>query len=184
MKNYIAFLLLLFVPITSISAQSIPSVTFLNALKKHCGKAFIGKIVSNPVPKDFEGKELIMYVMSCEADEVKIPFFVGDDHSRTWIFTLKEDRLTLKHDHRQTNGKEEKITMYGGTATNTGLEQVQFFPADQHTADLIATIAGNVWWTEVNKELFSYNLKRVDKEGSFRVEFDLSKPIQTDKRPW
>lgn len=165
-------------------AQSTNPQTFINSISKHCGKAYTGKIVSNPIPADFEGKELVMYVMSCEDNEVKIPFFVGDDLSRTWIFTLKDDRIKLKHDHRLQNGEPDEITMYGGTTTNTGLSDKQFFPADQETSDLIPTISGNVWWVSIDNDEFTYNLKRVDSDGSFRVVFNLKEAIETTKRPW
>lgn len=177
---YIAFILCGVIA----QAQDKNPETFINNISKHCGKAYVGKIVSNPIPADFEGKELIMYVMSCGANEVKIPFFVGDDLSRTWVFTLEDDRIKLKHDHRQQNGEPDEITMYGGTTTNTGLTDKQFFPADQETSELMPSISGNMWWVSIDNDEFSYNLKRVDSEGSFRVVFDLKQPVETTKRPW
>lgn len=167
-----------------VQAQQTNPTTFINNISKHCGKAYVGQIVSDPIPTDFEGKELIMYVMSCDVNEVKIPFFVGDDLSRTWIFTLDDRYIKLKHDHRLPNGAPDEITMYGGTSTNTGLADKQFFPADQETSDLIPTISGNVWWVSIDENEFTYNLKRVDSDGSFRVVFNLKEPVETTKRPW
>ncbi|MVX35096.1 hypothetical protein [Myroides sp. LoEW2-1] len=166
------------------SSKELAPKQFLNSLSQLCGTAYKGKIVSTSVPEDFKDKELLMYVMECNSDQVKIPFFVGDDLSRTWIFTLKGERLELKHDHRKEGGVADEITMYGGTTTNTGTNNIQFFPADQQTVDLLAPTAGNVWYVTVDEFKFTYNLKRVDKESAFSVEFDLTAPVQTDKRPW
>lgn len=183
MHRVVCLTLFFFVSILS-QAQSINSEVFLKNLANHCGKSYKGQIISNPIPKDFKDKELIMTVMLCEEGLIKVPFFVGDDLSRTWVFTLKDDGLELKHDHRKANGMPDEVTMYGGTATNHGLVDTQFFPADQYTANLIASIAGNVWWVTLSDTEFSYNLKRVDSEGAFKVVFDLTTPIESNKIPW
>ncbi|MFD0701684.1 hypothetical protein [Myroides pelagicus] len=163
--------------------QSAPKA-FMQQLCQLVGKAFKGNIVSTPVPNDFKDKELIMYVMSCQDNQIKIPFFVGEDLSRTWVFTQDDRTIELKHDHRHEDGSPDKLTMYGGKATNTGMSDIQFFPADQQTVDMLPSIAGNVWYVTVNKQTFTYNLKRVDRTSQFSVEFDLTKPVITDKRPW
>ena len=55
-----------------------------------------------------------MHVRSCKDKTIRIPFFVGDDKSRTWVFTMsKSNLITLKHDHRHKDGSEDKITQYG-----------------------------------------------------------------------
>src|SRR5690606_11367320 len=70
-----------------------PADAFLAALARHCGQAFAGRIVANQpasaAPDPFEGQALVMHVRGCEdpARELRVPFHVGDDHSRTWILT-------------------------------------------------------------------------------------------------
>lgn len=160
------------------------SKEFMHELHKHCHKAYQGKVVSSPVPSDFDNKELIMYVSSCEPDQIKVPFFVGDDLSRTWVFTLKDDKLELKHDHRKQDGTPDDVTMYGGTTSHSGSKEIQFFPADQYTNDMLPGAGANLWWVTLDGNTFSYNLKRVTSENVFNVVFDLSNPITTDKRPW
>ncbi|MGQ8868952.1 hypothetical protein [Myroides sp. TSA_177.3] len=160
------------------------SQQFIHNLAQHCGKAYKGTIVSTPVPADFDNKELIMYVSSCDKREVKIAFFVGDDLSRTWVFTSKGDRIELKHDHRQRNGKPDEVTMYGGTTTNSGTPHIQYFPADQETALDIPAAASNLWWVTIDEKEYSYNLQRAGSKTSFNVVFDITKPITTDKRAW
>src|SRR3712207_8407608 len=53
----------------------------------------------SPSP-DFAGKRLVMHVRDCSPNEVRIPFHVGEDRSRTWIVTRTAAGLRLKHDHR------------------------------------------------------------------------------------
>lgn len=158
---------------------------FWEHLKSHCGKAFEGKLDKSVKNDSFSGKELIMYVWECDDKTIKIPFYVGDDKSRTWVLTLEGDRIQLKHDHRHEDGSEDSITQYGGISTNTGLENLQFFPADKETANLIPAAASNVWWVTLTKDSFSYNLKRLGSENSqFTVTFDLSKPVEIPGAPW
>src|SRR5687767_3639159 len=104
------------------NAQSEPvNVVFWKELQKLCGKAFAGTVAAAP-PDDttFKDKALAMHVRSCEPDRIRIPFFVGDDRSRTWVLTHKGNRIELRHDHRHADGKPDKVTMYGGWTTSAG----------------------------------------------------------------
>lgn len=168
---------------TGLAAQSAAD-DFWNGLQKHCGKAYEGTL---ELPKDdeaFGGKKLVMHVRSCSTTEIKIPFFVGEDRSRTWVFTKNNGVITLKHDHRHENGSEDEVTQYGGTASNTGSATLQMFPADQHTANLLPRAATNVWSVTLDDTTYSYNLSRIYNNTIFRVVFDLTKPIKTPAAPW
>jgi len=185
MKTLVAVAVVLFSFLCSQAQTTVNfPAQFIQNLAQHCGQAYKGAIVSTPVPVDFKNKELIMYVSACDQREVKIAFFVGEDLSRTWVFTLKGDRVELKHDHRQSNGQPDEITMYGGTTTNTGNEHIQYFPADQETAASIPAAASNLWWVTIDEHEYSYNLQRAGSKTSFNVVFDVTKPITTDKRAW
>ena len=170
-----------------IIAQEVPnSKKFWNTLKEHCGKAYEGEIVAGGKEGDgFTGKKLVMHVRSCKKNIIRIPFFVGEDKSRTWVFKInKESIISLKHDHRHKDGSEDTITQYGGTSTNTGLVDSQVFPADQETSDLIPAASTNIWWVTINKTSFTYNLRRVGVGRFFSVKFDLTKEIKTPSAPW
>jgi hypothetical protein len=118
----------------SISAQEKSGAAqFWENLKKHCGKSYEGSLTNAPANDDFAGKKLVMHVRSCNDNTIRIPFFVGEDKSRTWVLTFENDRIQLKHDHRHEDGSEDKITQYGGKTTNSGLPHLQMFPADQQT---------------------------------------------------
>ncbi|WP_323756460.1 hypothetical protein [Roseivirga sp.] len=179
-------LILMLFPI-QIMAQELPgSVTFWNTLQTHCGKSYEGEITAGGVEGDgFMGEKLVMHVRSCEDNTIRIPFFVGEDKSRTWVFTMTEDKLIrLKHDHRHEDGTEDEVTQYGGLSSNTGLDNIQFFPADQETSDLIPYASNNVWWVTVDDKSFTYNLKRIGSDRVFSVKFDLTKTVTTPSAPW
>lgn len=166
-------------------AQDTALDKFWKNLEKHCGNSYEGELTAGGREGDgFSGKKLVMRVISCDKDQIKIPFFVGDDKSRTWILTRKGQTLELKHDHRHEDGSDDKVTMYGGTVSNTGAENMQVFPADQHTCDLINYACGNVWWITLDDTKYTYNLRRIGSDRLFTVTFDLSKPISFTEKPW
>jgi hypothetical protein len=183
MKKIIFFILF---PLHLIAQDAPNSTLFWNTLKEHCGKAYEGKIVEGAKKGDgFTGEKLVMHVRSCKDSIVKIPFFVGDDKSRTWVFKMsKEGLIGLKHDHRHKDGSEDEITQYGGVNPNTGLADIQFFPADQETASLLPHASNNVWWVTLDETSFTYNLRRVGTARFFSVKFDLTKEIESPSAPW
>lgn len=183
MKQYLTLLLFSF-HFFAFSQGNRPSQDFWETLKSHCGKAYEGKLVSPESDPRFAGK-LVMHVRSCEEGTIRIPFFVGEDRSRTWVLTMDElDLIQLKHDHRHDDGSEDQVTQYGGKASNTGSVSTQFFPADQFTATMLPAAVGNVWWITVDETSFTYNLRRLGSATLFTVKFDLTKPIDTPAAPW
>ncbi|MGL4851462.1 MAG: hypothetical protein ACRC3Z_02240 [Phocaeicola sp.] len=164
--------------------KSVPN-QFLDNLRKHEGKAYEGTVTSGAREGDaFSGKRLVMHVRSCEENRIRIPFFVGEDLSRTWILTQENDRILLKHDHRHEDGSDDKVTMYGGWSSNIGTANMQMFPADQETRELIDYAAFNVWWITIDDTTYTYNLKRINSDRVFTVTFDLTKEIETPAAPW
>lgn len=167
-------------------AQNKPqSKIFLEQFKPLVGQYFEGEIVSGGKEGDgFVGKRLLMEVMSYDDREVKIPFYVGDDKSRTWVLSYSNNVLTLKHDHRHKDGSADEVTFYGGTATNEGSSVIQVFPADIETCQMIDYACQNVWWITMDGTTYTYNLRRIGTDRLFTVKFDLSKPVKSDYKPW
>ncbi len=166
-----------------------PRDDFFAGLASLCGKAFEGRIASPPVEADlaFAGKRLAIHVRDCTKDEIRIPFHVGDDRSRTWVVTRTAAGIRLKHDHRHADGREDKLTRYGGDTLAPGLAQRQLFPADDVSKALFArenipASATNVWAMEVDGRIFAYELRRPGR--FFRVEFDLTRPVPPPPAPW
>ncbi|MGI5308935.1 hypothetical protein [Rheinheimera sp. WS51] len=170
-------------PLVSISSHD----SYFDNLRQHCGKAYAGKVtVDNPASGGFEG-QLIMHVRKCTDQQLQIPFHVGDDHSRTWIITKTGSGLSLKHDHRLKDGNYDQSTMYGGHTVDGGFESMQSFPADQYSKELFAKLGNpqsnsNIWQMYIYPETFTYRLIREGRE--FRVDFDLTKPIDLPATPW
>lgn len=171
-------------PLATMAIDTSGAKQFWDTLKKHCGKAYEGKIVSGPAGDDFMDKRLVMYVLSCSADEILIPFNVGDNRSRTWILKYKDGRIELKHDHRHEDGTSDDVTMYGGTTSNRGLPGIAVFPADEETTTIIPAAATNVWWITVGDKQFTYNLRRMGADRFFSVSFYLAKEIEKPLPSW
>ena len=163
-------------------------------LKPLCGKAFAGAIVSNDAADaDMQGKPMVMHVAKCTDKEIRIPFFVGDDRSRTWMLTATTDGVQLKHRHRHEDGSADGRTNYGGDhvgAAITGPDGslTLRFPVDAESkalfiADGIPQSATNVWeMTLLPGKSFTYRLTRPNRD--FRVYFDLRAPVPTPAEPW
>lgn len=170
--------LFLWNPPKEASAESADRETqkaFFENLKKLCGKRFQGETVF-PADKNHAlvGKRLVMSVESCSEKEIRIPFRVDEDKSRTWVLTLKKEGLLFKHDHRHPDGTPDAITMYGGRAASDGTQYLQNFPADAETARLITETATNLWTLQIipEKEQFIYSLER-HKEPRYKAVFNL-----------
>ncbi len=181
-------------------AERPPADDFLAAIAQHCGKAYAGRIVANvpapdapppTAPDPFEGKALVMHLRGCDAPtrELRVPFHVGDDRSRTWVLTRTVDGLRLKHDHRHEDGSPDVLTMYGGDTRDTGTAMRQAFPVDAASVALFeregsrASVA-NTWAMEIEPgRRFLYELSRPGGR-LFRVEFDLSRPVALPPAPW
>ena len=170
----------------SSAASASPLDTYWENLGKLCGKAFEGELITHPEGETgFVGHALVMHVRDCSAERIRIPFMVGDDRSRTWVLTRKGDRIELKHDHRHEDGTPEESTMYGGTSTNEGRANEQYFPADEQTRAVIEPAFSNVWVMRVYPgEKFTYGLWRLGTPRVFQVDFDLSREIEPPAAPW
>ena len=160
---------------------------FFSAIKQHCGKAFEGKVAVDNQPSAAFKAKLVMFVRKCDQAELQIPFYVGDNASRTWIIKKTGSGLSLKHDHRHEDGTNDPVTMYGGHTTGAGYNQIQSFPVDQYSKELFAQQGlpqsiTNTWQVYIYPEMFSYRLVREGRE--FRVDFDLTKSIEAPAAPW
>lgn len=174
-KNQPILLLVGFLMIAPVALAEKSSEQFFKHLTEYCQKSFEGKSVY-PAKKDdsFYGKKLVMKLESCNEKEIRIPFSVGEDRSRTWILTRTDKGLLFKHDHRHKDGTPDKLTMYGGYANSKGTPLSQSFPADQATKILVPKGKTNVWHLTIDKEAkqFIYYLERHQKPR-FKAVFDL-----------
>ena len=168
-----------------------PADAFMSSLARLCGQAFAGRITANEPRTDsdpFEGKALVMHVRECRDGEIRVPFHVGEDHSRTWVITRTASGLRLKHDHRHEDGTPDALTMYGGDTRDAGTPARQEFPADAESKALfqrggLTASIDNVWAIEIEPGVrYAYELARPGR--LFRVEFDLTQPMAPPPPPW
>ena len=176
-------------------APEAPADAFLAAIAAHCGQAFAGRVVANQpatsAPDPFENQALVMHVRGCEAPqrELRIPFHVGEDRSRTWVLTRTASGLRLKHDHRHADGSPDAVTMYGGDTVDAGTASRQEFPVDAGSVAMferegLAASLRNTWAMEIESgRRFVYELSRPDGR-LFQVEFDLTAPVDAPPPPW
>jgi hypothetical protein len=162
------------------------ALAFLDGLRPLCGMAFDGTVIHAPaVDTTFAGRRLVMHVMQCDDGEIRIPFHVGDDRSRTWVLRLVGDRLELKHIHRYRDGTEAANSQYGGTSTAPGTAHRQEFPADAVSIAAAPARATQWWFVEhYPGARFAYGLFRRDGGTHYRMEFDLTRPVAPPPPPW
>ncbi len=171
---------LFFIAFFLITSQAHSQATgFLKNMRSYCGNSYGGKAIFPEGDKNpFAGKELKIIFETCKKKEVRIPFHVGEDKSRTWVLTTDKQGLLFKHDHRHEDGTPDEVTNYGGYAAAGGTALQQSFPADEFTAKLLPAAATNEWTFVLDEEngVLSYILKR-DGQLRFQADFDLKNPL-------
>lgn len=154
--------------------------TFWAHLTKHCGQAFEGRITMRP-PTDtlFEGDEVLtVHFRECYDEELRLPFHVQDNRSRTWILRRQDGGLDLRHDHRHRDGTPEEDTMYGGRTFAEGMARVQDFLREPDGGPRTG------WRIEIHPgERYTYGTIR-DGEYGYRLDFDLTEPVAPPQAPW
>ena len=190
---------------TEPSPDASPQDQFWRALESHCGNAYAGELVSNDdVDADMQGADMLMHVRTCDDGRITVPFHIKErgsnwNRSRTWVFTRTESGLRLKHDHRHMDGQSDNVTMYGGDTVDMGTAGKQDFPVDQFSIDMFKREAldvsvTNIWSVEADpvgsdNGQFVYQLNRSTERGApenrtFRVEFDVTNPVEAPPAPW
>ena len=167
-----------------------PQDQFFARLRALCGNAYEGRVVTtDAADRGFAAARLVMHVRTCTSDEIRIPFHVGDNRSRTWVISRTSAGLRLKHDHRHEDGAPDARTQYGGDTIASGTVRRQEFPADAYSRELfvrenIPESITNVWAVEADtpRATFAYELRRPSRY--FRVEFDLNRPVPPPPPPW
>jgi hypothetical protein len=188
-RTFLTFIATLSLAACATSVPTAPQDTFMAGLQAMCGKAYEGKMVTTDArDADIGAQRLVMHVRSCRADEIKIPFHVGENRSRTWVITRQATGLRLKHDHRHEDGSEDVSTQYGGETAAMGTSIRQEFPVDDYSKAMFLRTGSpnsvtNVWAIElVPGQSYNYEVKRANRH--FRVEFDLTRPVTPPPPPW
>lgn len=188
-RTFIGAALALGVSACASAPSASPQDQFFTNLRALCGQSFEGRVVTtDAADASFASQRLVMQVRECSNNEIRVPFHVGENRSRTWVITPTDTDLRLKHDHRHEDGTEDTLTQYGGDTISEGTAERQEFPADQFSQTLfvnnnIPQSVTNVWAIEIHPgRTFVYELRRPNRH--FRVEFDLTRPVAAPPPPW
>jgi hypothetical protein len=150
---------------------------FFENMRAFCGQTFGGRTILAPAEdRTFEPARLYMVVAECGENEIRVPFIVGDDASRTWIFQLRDGRLTFFHRHVRPDGTEHEVSGFGGHASDDGKASFQSFP-DFWATDDTAEAERRVWRLRIDEpnDLFVYYLDRGG-QPAYRLVFWLGPP--------
>jgi len=167
-------------------ASALPAQTLWDAIEPLCGKAYSGRMTEGTDPSDqaFGEQAMVMHVSHCSEREIRIPFHVGENRSRTWVLTRAPDYVRLKHEHRHADGSDDDVTLYGGDTVDAGGLSLDF-PADTYTAEMLPAAATNIWTLAVEPgETFSYALRREEQGRRFKIVFDFSRPVAPPPPVW
>ncbi|REL24280.1 hypothetical protein DYD21_18905 [Rhodohalobacter sp. SW132] len=152
----------------------------MNYYQEFCGDTFKGQTTIIDLGEDHEldGADLTMILETCSEDEVRIPFIVNEDSSRTWIVKMTQHGLHLSHDHRYPDGTQYDQNFYGGYADDEGSAFLQYFPADHRTIEDRPQREINRWAKEFDLENDKYYYRLYLRgELRFEAEFDLANPV-------
>lgn len=152
---------------------------FWQNLQALCGSAAQGELLSAP-PGDTQidpEARLVVHFWECGDEEIRFPLHVDENRSRTWVFIRHDDRLELRHDHRNEDGTEERNTWYGATTLEDGSATRQEFVTERNGSR-------GGWRVEVDPDRrFTYGTIR-DGEWRHHLEFDLTEPVDVPPLPW
>lgn len=182
------FFYLLFIPVfmygcsgeEGVNGQSSAHDTFFSNLSEQCGFMYSG---SSTFPEDEEhplvGTELRIEINDCSDTHVRMELIRdGDYWHGAWVVEKRDEGLHLYHDHlgdvRTTDDLgDEDYHGYGGYADDSGGPLVQYFPADEVTAEMIPAAATNVWMISIlpDENQLIYYLER-NEIPRFRAVFE------------
>ena len=156
-----------------------PQDEFWQALQALCGAAHEGELLQAPegdTQIDPEAR-LVVHFWECGDEELRFPFHVGENRSRTWVLVRHADGIELRHDHRHEDGTEEGNTWYGAVTLTEGTATRQEFVTDRGEF-----LAG--WRIEILPgERYVYGTIR-DGEWRHHLAFDLSREVELPPLPW
>lgn len=139
------------------------------------GQVYQGKMTYPNDPNHDMNKPMQITIKVVSDKEIRIPLYVGEDRSRTWILTRTEEGVLLKHDHRHEDGTPDELTNYGGFAAGSPPLGIQLvFPADEQTKTMLPEAVTNAWSLRLSPDhsRLSYYLER-HSQPRFEATFEL-----------
>jgi hypothetical protein len=157
---------------------------FFENLRSLCGQTFGGRtIVAEATDRTFEPARLFMVVEQCHDDEIRVPFIVDGDASRTWVFRMRDEGLTFFHEHLREDGTPYETSGFGGHASADGTAIFQSFPDFWATEETPPELH-RTWRIrfDYDHDLFVYYLQRGDRLA-YRLVFHMGAPSPPPGQP-
>jgi hypothetical protein len=146
-------------------------------LQALCGSAAPGTLLQAPDAQISPDAALVVHFWECGAREIRFPLHVDDNRSRTWIFIRHDDRLELRHDHRNPDGTEESNTWYGAETLDAGTANRQAFVNERNGVR-------TGWRVEIEPGVrYVYGTIRND-DWRHHLEFDLTSLVAPPPMHW
>ncbi|MEO0466952.1 MAG: hypothetical protein AAF216_10435 [Pseudomonadota bacterium] len=170
---------------SSTGPYGLPKGEFWNQLTSLCGNAYEGRVTTTySADRDWRRERLILDVAECDADGVLINFNIGDDRTRTWTITPREDGTIGYHIGRD-EGTGPGLTGYGGISVEGPDALAQVFPIDEPSKAMFEEIRlilslQNVWSLtfDPGAGTLTYHVQRIDSERG--MQFDISSPVSVE----
>jgi hypothetical protein len=159
------------------AGQAADQRAFFENIRALCGQTFGGRTILAPATdRTFEPARLFMVVEECDGDEIRVPFIVGEDDSRTWVFRMGADGLTFFHEHLRSDGTAHDVSGFGGHAAGEGSPTFQSFPDFWATEDTPPE-EHRIWRLRIDRgnDLFVYYLDRGG-QPAYRLVFHMGEP--------
>lgn len=159
---------------------------FWQAIRMLCGQSFTGELVHvNAADTSLVGQQLVLHVWQCYANELRLAFHVGDDHSRVWLLSPVENGLRLSHAIHKADGTPDPYSGYAGETRDRGSSTLQTFLPDANTVARVPASAGTYWTIEIRpRQRLTYAYHGRDGGARFRVDFDFSARAARPPAPW
>lgn len=161
------------------------AAAFLANLNELCGQAFGGVVLDAPDtdPAFNPGDPMVIHIRECGPNEVRTPVWMGEDASRTFVFTTTPDGLDVRHDHRHSDGRMEPNSLYGGTAAHPPIALEPPSPTRQEFKRMTDEGVSTGWIAVILPDRFLYGTQR-NGEWRHHFEFDLTEPVPVPGVPW
>jgi hypothetical protein len=153
-----------------------PQQAFFDHMASLCGQEFPGRAVIAPESDPtFRPAFLGMRIEQCGPSEIRIPFLVDGDGSRTWILTLDDGDLVFTHEHMLEGDTLSSNSGWGGRAVaGSGTASFQHFPDHRWDPEQVPEARRSHWRMRLDPEhgQFVYYLDR-GAEPAYRLVFHL-----------
>jgi len=123
-------------------------------LHQLCGARLEGRELFSAAGRDrWAERAMHLDFAHCDDREIRVPFRVDEDTSRTWLLQVEGARLRLRHQHLEADGTPEAHNLYGGYADPEGSAWMQHFPADAYTEEHLGDGLARVWTLSLSEDL-------------------------------